>query len=188
MAHELQMIFTFFFLRLTFIDYLSRPGATCLNSFHLHCTLMRLGLLHSPFISEETETEGSRVTQLISCRARICTVWLHNPCFQPAYSLLPLKHKFPNGPFMSFYYLLYSHSLTALSSYLRLQTNETLFHSSNLCRLWVVLKVCPSDQTALLSSLPFQNLSMLQEPVFTSNNQLEDMMLIIITPKLLATS
>lgn len=69
LIHELGMIFTLK-KKLTFIECLSTPGAMCLDSCNLHCTLMRLALSESPFISEETEIEMCRVTQLISCRGR----------------------------------------------------------------------------------------------------------------------
>lgn len=144
--------------KLTFIECLSTPGAMCLDSYNLRCTLMKLALSESPFISEKTETEMCRVTQLISCRTRTWVIWLQGPCFQPACCTT-------------------SENLNSLTCYvcsaaarfivILQRLSPDIFGSrpmkplsipditSNLCRLWIFSKGRPSDWNALLPPLPF---------------------------------
>lgn len=158
LVHELGMIFTLKKKKLTFIEWLSTPGAMCLDSCNLHCALMRSALLESPFIREETETKMCSVTQVISCRARIWVIWLQGPRFQPAccttsenlnsltcYACSAAAHfiiilqRLPSGIFDS-------RPMKPLS---------ILDITSNLCRLWIFSKGCPSGWNALLPALPF---------------------------------
>lgn len=108
----------------------------------------------------------------------------YNSCFQPAYSITSETEILQ--------WAVYVLPLLALSLF---SPDIFSFKQMKLFSILLIFagcglspKVCPSDQTAFLPSLSFQILSTLQEPVFTSNNQLEDKMLFIITPKLLATT